>query len=95
MAKVAIKPEAQRALANKMQQTIDYYMDQLDLMKQKMTNMGNFWMDDQYNAFMSTFDDELRKLQSLREDLNAQKREIDRAADEGDAMINSIRRIVQ
>ena len=44
---------------------------------------------------MSTFDDELRKLQSLREDLNNQKREIDRAADEGDQMINSIQRIVQ
>lgn len=95
MATVGIIPEEQRMLARKMQVSTNYYMQKLDEMKENMVRMGNFWQDTQYESFMSTFEAELSKLQSLQETLNERFKEINRAADEGDAMINSIQRLVE
>jgi len=94
MSNVTFQTGEQRDMAQRMVNATNVYLDKLDEIKTKMTEMGNYWEDAQYDGFMGVFDEEYARLSALQEDLNAQVQTVNVAADDGDQTVQNINNII-
>ena len=94
MANTTFETGEQRELANRIVTSTKEYLARLDDIKGAMVQMGNFWIDPQYDEFMAVFGEEYRRLSSLQDDLANQSNDVFRAADDGDALIAKAQNII-
>ena len=94
MANTTFQTGEQRNLADDIVAATKEYLTRLDDIKAAMVQMGNAWIDPQYEAFMSSFDEKYKQLSSLQDDLTSKSNDIFNAADDGDDLIAKAQNII-
>ena len=91
---VTFDTEEERVLANDIKRASEDYLEKLDAMRGSMYEMGDVWEDGSYETFMNTFGEAHEKLESFKNDINLQYKDVTKQADDGDETVAKIGKIV-